>query len=424
LSDNIDPELMAEALYTVVMHHDALRLNYNPQKHVLYYNNTAVKARLKVKTVFANKKDTQGYNGLPAAEWAAESFDLTADLLITAVIFKGNSTPDHLCLAAHHLVTDGVSWRILLNDLEACYENLRKGRHVALPPKTASLAYWQDSYNNWASAANIRAAFAEWQAIDNFHFALPGELAQADWRYKNAVNLSCSIPEEVTSLLKTEGRRIFRLDMETTIMLCFVLALKEWCGLDTFKLEVEHHGRDIEGIDVSATVGWFTSIFPVILQLGNGNLTSEIKSIKEQLKNLPDGGMGFGAYKKMVDGYTDDGGRMAEIRFNYLGEFDFGGKHKLFEYVKRDTKPDTDPDNLMTAKLELNALIVKGELLIDIAYNSTAYSTVSIELLLSLITGNVQKLADYFLGETEVHFTPSDFAAAKLSADEIDSLFA
>ncbi|MFC5741590.1 non-ribosomal peptide synthetase, partial [Dyella tabacisoli] len=271
----------------------------------------------------------------------ADSSDPSSTAVSTAA---ANPSESRLLLTIHHLAVDGVSWRILLPDLQAAWQAIVAAQPVELEPVATSFRHW--ALQLPAAAAARRTELGFWQEM------LSGEDPALSQRPLDPVRdtiqtqsgLSLRLPTAITQCLLTLAPERIHGRINDVLLTAFALALIDWRqrhGLGEHALarfDLEGHGREaiVEGADLSRTVGWFTSLFPLQLDLsdidladalqGGTALARALKSVKEQLRRLPDNGVGFGLLR-----YLDEDGRNAlgpqpkpQIGFNYLGRFAIG----------------------------------------------------------------------------------------------------
>ncbi|MBW4511509.1 MAG: hypothetical protein KME64_34125 [Scytonematopsis contorta HA4267-MV1] len=223
-------------------------------------------------------------NAISQMELEADRVQATANLeqgaLVRFVLFNLKQG-DRLLIVAHHLIIDTVSWRLLLEDLSTGYEQACADILIKFPAKT-------DSYQQWAKALQKYSTEQALQARDYWQ-----QLAQAkvnnllidiNTNESNLVadshTLEFSLSQEQTNSLLTDVHRVYHTEINDILLASVAIALYAWSGNENFLIDLEGHGRvdDIDGIDVSRTVGWFTSIYPVLLTIAPGaDLPYQIK---------------------------------------------------------------------------------------------------------------------------------------------------
>jgi non-ribosomal peptide synthase protein (TIGR01720 family) len=241
------------------------------------------------------------------------------------------TSTSRLVAIVHHLAIDGVSWRILLEDLNLAWTQHRTGQHVALPAPGTSFQRWADLLTEHAHDPDVEALAPTWRQIAATPAALPPVRPETD-TLTTAGNLSAYLDMETTRILLGEVPAAFHAGVHDILLIAFALATTEFLGTgaNPISIDVEGHGRDEElaaHVDLSRTVGWFTTKYPVALDVGgltwsqvvagDAELGAVIKTAKEQLRALPDG-LTYGVLRYLnndIDLEEPD----PPIGFNYLG---------------------------------------------------------------------------------------------------------
>ncbi|ORX03099.1 non-ribosomal peptide synthetase [Mycobacterium triplex] len=265
-----------------------------------------------------------------------------AGVMLSALWITSTS---QLALVVHHLAVDGVSWRILLEDLNIAWAQHRSGRPAALPAGGTSFARWSSLLGQHARHPDVTTHAEVWRNIATTPAALPAAQPDVD-TYANAGKLSLTLDAETTRTLLGEVPAAFHAGVQDILVIAFGLALAELLGTGgaPIGIDVEGHGRhELPGaqVDLSRTVGWFTAKYPVAISVGEldwaqvtgGELAlgAVIKDAKEQLRALPDG-VTYGLLRYLND-EVDLSGPDPAIAFNYLGRL--GGLAELTEDLWR-----------------------------------------------------------------------------------------
>ncbi|MEU6056492.1 condensation domain-containing protein, partial [Streptomyces xanthochromogenes] len=351
---DLGAERLTLAVQALVDHHDALRLTRTPggtdgrSWSLAVAPAGSVTAAELVHTVDLAGAGLDEALVRDHAEAAASRLSAERGTLLQAVWFDaGPVRPGRLLLLVNHLVVDGVSWRILLPDLIAAWEAVALGRPPRLDPVGTSLRRWSALL---AAEARHPARAAEstlW--ADLLAAADPpltaGRLDPVRDTVGRASALTLSLPPDVTTPLLTTVPTAFHAGVNDVLLTALGLAVAQWRrgharGRHTALLvDVEGHGREeiVEGVDLSRTVGWFTSLHPVRVDPGplvweevvegGPALGQALKRVKEQLRALPDRGMGFGLLRHLNTGTGPElaGLAVPQVGFNYLGRFPSAG---------------------------------------------------------------------------------------------------
>ncbi|WP_345639074.1 condensation domain-containing protein, partial [Streptomyces thinghirensis] len=345
---------LVAAVQALVDHHDALRLTRTPGGQ----GNGAWSLEVgPVGSVSAadlvHRVETAGAAvdaTLVRAQAEAASARLSAErgLLVQMVWFDaGPAVRGRLLVVVNHLVVDGVSWRILLPDLITACEAVGGGRPPRLDPVGTSLRRWANLLTVEARQPARTAEAALWSEL--LAAADPplttGRLDARRDTVGRARELTLSLPPEVTTPLLTTVPTAFHAKVDDVLLTALALAVSQWRrthgrGRHTALLvDVEGHGREeiVEGTDLSRTVGWFTSLYPVRVDPGplaweevvDGGppLGQALKRVKEQVRALPDRGIGYGLLRHLN---PETGPKLAglaapQLGFNYLGRFPAAG---------------------------------------------------------------------------------------------------
>lgn len=411
----VNVSLLETAFKKLIEHHDGLRINYNPDRHTLFYNNRHLQQPFLI-AIYNTHNSTKICQNLK------NSFDITSDLLLKAAIIN-NGGEHSLFITAHHLVVDGISWRILLEDLYTIYCALQNGETIKLPGKTGALTNWENKLIEHLGEEAITEEIHFWKEADKSNWHIPLDFATEKWQIEHSRTITGRLSKEKTGFLLNEANQVYRTDVQILLTTALARTLKEWTRQPEFVIELESHGRHAEVMDTSRTLGWFTAMYPVKFVLKENATGSQIKSIKEQIKNVPDNGIGYGIYKYGTKNANNHGRTLTEIRFNYLGQFDKEFNNELFTYNPAFTGTDIDPKNNMTARLELNVMIMNGALNMDLHYNCLAHHESTITWFRDTFLNHVEHILEHVRNERNAHFTPSDFDAVNLDQQELDALF-
>jgi amino acid adenylation domain-containing protein/non-ribosomal peptide synthase protein (TIGR01720 family) len=365
--------------------------------------------------------------------------DLTAGPLLRATLFDlGPSAAPQLLLILHHLIVDGVSWRILLEDLEA----------LGGQPDPATAAPLSEAlpFQSWAErlAEHARgpAALAEagyWLRLA----ARPGGFAPLPVDHPGAAADTLATASSVlVSLSRDETRELlqdvpgaFRTRIDDALLAGLARALTDWTGRPLHLVELEGHGREeiTADLDPSRTVGWCTALYPVALDLaGADGAAAALKAIKEQLRAVPGRGLAYGVVRYLGDGEAARQLRAfprAEVLFNYLGQLDAPGGTGLDGAAaprrfrpRGGAGPVRSGRQPLSYRLEIEAAIHDGRLHLSVLYGARRYERATIEALAAAFAGSLRDLIALCRSPGAGGFTPSDFPLAGLDQHRLDAL--
>ncbi|MEV0117626.1 amino acid adenylation domain-containing protein, partial [Streptomyces sp. NPDC050844] len=326
----MDAATLTAAVQALVGHHDLLRARLVPGAEARLEVPEAVPERAWVRRVDAAVADVDAETRV-----AVGRLDPPAGVMVQAVWFDaGVDAPGQLLLVVHHLVVDGVSWRVLLPDLAEAYAALAAGREPVLAPVATSFRHWAQELQVQAGSAERLAELAAWTGMqagsDPLLTTLP--LDPATDLGTTVRRVSVRVPASVTSALLTGVPAAFGAKVDEVLLTGLAAAIGERGdqGRISFLVDVESHGRQqfgSDGLDLSRTVGWFTGIHPVRLDAGGSVAVGEVvKRVKEQVRGVPGDGLGYGMLRYLNADTAAELAALptAQVGFNYLGRFSSG----------------------------------------------------------------------------------------------------
>jgi amino acid adenylation domain-containing protein/non-ribosomal peptide synthase protein (TIGR01720 family) len=364
------------------------------------------------------------------ADQIQASLSLADGQIIRFVLIElGHNQPNRLLIVIHHLVVDGVSWRIILEDLQTIYQQLAQHQPVQLPRKTTSFQQWAVKLQEYAQSTSLVNEQSYWLKADYATPRLP-----VDFTGCNDIQSSQDItvyltPAETQALLK-QVPQVYNTQVNDLLLTALAQVLSKWLGSDTVSLDLEGHGREelFVDVDISRTVGWFTTVFPVVLELsGASNIGDAIKTVKEQLRQIPQKGIGYGLLRYLHQDEQLTVGLQTlpqpEILFNYLGQFD----QTLNSNSQIRMAPESSGSNQSSQAqrshlIEIDGAVNDGQLQISWTYSQNIHQAATIEHLaneyINTLRGSIQHC---LLPDVGGH-TPSDFPLANISQLQLDSL--
>ncbi|MGY2212516.1 non-ribosomal peptide synthetase [Pseudomonas pergaminensis] len=420
----LDPHRLEQALLAVLEHHDALRLSFSRRDAHWHAEHLAVpqggvlmQAQVRdIAHCTALFTDTQ------------RSLDLEHGPLLRALLVDGPEGQQRLLIAIHHLVVDGVSWRVLLEDLQTVYRQLSDGQSVSLPAKTSALRDWAARLQAYAGSESLREELSVWQAqLAGPDVNLPVPRAQGSLRNRDADTVSVRLDAEHTRQLLQQAPSAYRTQVNDLLLTALARVLCRWSGHASALIQLEGHGREtlFDDIDLTRSVGWLTSAYPLRLtpQASQGD---SIKAIKEQLRGVPHKGLGYGVLRYLADDLCKQ--RMgalpsAQITFNYLGQFDQSfGADALFHPLDESAGLAHDPDAPLPNELSVDSQVYGGELVLRWTFSRERFDQHSVRELAEAYLAELQSLTQHCLQDDAGGLTPSDFPLAHLSQSQLDSL--
>jgi non-ribosomal peptide synthase protein (TIGR01720 family) len=318
--------------------------------------------------------------------------------LFRVLYFAGADDWRRILLLGHHLVLDGVSWNVILEDLATLVTQAARDEPLRLIEGTASARAWALGLAERAAAPDLLASAAYWLSMPDDVSALPASAPaadHADGSVRNGVNrdaalLTLTLTAEVSRRLLHEAPRRLQSPVQALLLGALLLAWREWSGADSLRLDLEGHGRDVlDGYDVSRTVGWFTTVFPLRLAMpdGAGHLepaTTAVRQAQEALDALPLRGAAHGLLRYLSPDVVTREALASQARpallFNHLGVRDPAlAPASRLRVTDEPTGLMRSPDAPRAYLLELNSRFQDGSLVLTIEYSREVHDADSLE---------------------------------------------
>ncbi len=408
------PARLEAALVQLIDHHDALRLRFTQLAEGWHQaHGAADEAR-----VLWQSSVTTDAELAALCDEAQRSLDLEQGPLLRAALVTLADGSQRLLLVVHHLVVDGVSWRILLEDLQQAY------RQAQLPAKTSSYQQWAQQLQAHAKTLEDQLPFWQAQAADA---DLPCDHPEGGLHNRLGLKVATRLDAEHTRQLLQDAPAAYRTQVNDLLLTALARVISRWSGQAAALIQLEGHGREdlFDGIDLSRTVGWFTSLFPVRLQAG-GELSSAIKSVKEQLRAIPHKGLGYGLLRYLGAPASREalaGLAAPRITFNYLGQFDRQfDESALFVPAAEGSGQAQDADAPLANWLTVEGQVYGGELSLQWGFSREMFNAATIQRLADEYTTELKALIAHCCQLPAGQVTPSDFPLARLSQPQLDAL--
>ncbi|WJM11231.1 amino acid adenylation domain-containing protein [Paenibacillus sp. PK1-4R] len=410
----------------IVAHHDALRMRYREEvQGIVQWNHGLTEASFGLDVIDLRSETTLDTRIPAEADRLQRELHLEQGPLMRLGLMKTREG-DHLLIVIHHLVVDGVSWRILFEDIQTGYEQIERGEEIRLPEKTDAFQTWSAALARYADSEAQLDEIDYWRQMEQTSFAaLPvDELGTGEAAGEVTLRLS---RDETSQLLNQVGRA-YNTEINDILLAGMGLALQEWTGEERFMVDLEGHGREEigAGVDVSRTVGWFTTMVPTLLDLGACEALSDcIKTVKEGLRSVPNKGLGYGVLKYLTA--VENKGELKfnlrpEICFNYLGQFDGDVITDAFESSAYGTGSSIDPTHPKAYKLSMNGMVIGGELVFTCEYAADTYRRELVEDWMARYTAQLRQLIAHCTQQTHSEKTTSDFRLVDVEPKEASDL--
>ncbi|NVZ39569.1 amino acid adenylation domain-containing protein, partial [Pseudomonas sp. 21615526] len=423
----LDVALLEQALKHLVTHHDALRMAFTAQAQ-------GWSARYQAPGEYSGALVREARNiDLEALEqWgdqAQGSLNLERGPLLRAVLANLNDGSQRLLVVIHHLVVDGISWRILFEDLQKAYQQLASGQRCVLPAKTSSFRAWVERLGQAATADTLRAQLDYWEGLlSGSSTALPVDHPHGSLSNRHAMTVHTQLDAQATRQLLQEAPAAYRTQVNDLLLSALARVIGRWTGQDSALIQLEGHGREdlFDDVDLTRTVGWFTSLFAVRLPV-ESDIAHSIKAVKEQLRAIPDKGIGYGVLRYLGD--EPSRSRLQalpapRITFNYLGQFDgsFDDEQALFAPSGEARGLEQSPEAALGNWLTLNGQVYGGELSLGWTFSGQMFDTSTVQRLADEYRLELLSVIAHCTAPGNSGLTPSDVPLAGLGQRQLDAL--
>ncbi|TCO54192.1 non-ribosomal peptide synthase/polyketide synthase [Actinocrispum wychmicini] len=395
LADDLDEDAFIKAVDGVTAHHEALRtrFEYTGGTWLQHVDDEST-------TVDFRIHDSHTVDNIP--------LDIVTGPLVRFLLFRrGGGHRPRLVVVAHHLVIDGVSWRILLGDLEQAYDQARAGSPVRLAQVGTPFAQWAHQLRDHVRGGGLDDAIGYWTALPEAA-SLPVDRTSGPVRV-----VSVKLSRDDTDALLRQVPAAYRTQVNDVLLSALGRTLADWTGQSTVTVAMEGHGRQdvLDNVDLSRTIGWFTTQFPVALTMPAEDWGVALKSVKEQLRAVPHQGLSYEALRYLGDAALPE---LPEISFNYHGRFDVAGGDGLY----RAQHTDAGSDGPRPHVIEVIGGVTNGEL--ELAWSCTDETT--IRRLATDMIHHLRKIIEHCTQPGVGGRTPSDFPLAQLNQAQVDRL--
>jgi len=434
LATRLDPGILARAFDLLLAHHDALRLRFSPggARQVNAGPGEATPfTRIDLSALLAEARSPAVAAG---ADQVHEALDLERGPIARMAVFDlGADAPRRVQIVIHHLAVDGVSWRILLEDLTTACRALTTGEEPVLPAKTLSFKEWAHRLAQHVLSGAVESEADDWLSPARSRVApLPVDHAGGENMFGSVRGVTVQLSPEETQALLQEVPRAYRTQINDALLTALARSLAEWTGRREALVDVEAHGREelFGEADLSRTVGWFTSEPPMLLEVSaSGDPGEDLRTVKEQLRAVPGRGVGHGLLRYLRGGAIAErlaAQPRAELIFNYLGQLDQATPEDgLFG-------PAPEPPGAVQSRRERRAHLVEvtagitgGRLGATFLYSARIHRHATLEALAGRFVHHLRELIAHCRAAVErqvARYTPADFPLARLGQADLDRL--
>jgi non-ribosomal peptide synthase protein (TIGR01720 family) len=435
LGAELEPGWVQRVVRQLLVQHDALRLRFTLEGSGWRQVQASLEEAVPFGVVdLSGLAEAQQRPVLEAV--AAEqqgSLNLSSGPLVRVVLFQlGPQRPGRLLIVIHHLVVDGVSWRVLLEDFQRAYGQFSRGEAIRLPPKTTAFKAWAERLWGYGQGQAVHAELDYWRGVAREVAPLPRDYASDPEANMVASvgHVAAALSAEQTWALLQEVPAVYHTQINDVLLTALVQSFRRWTGAGSLLLDLEGHGREelFAEVDLARTVGWFTTLFPVCLELGAEEPGEALKAVKEQLLRIPNKGIGYGVLRYL---HPDPEVRAVlqalpppEISFNYLGQLDQTlSESSLFRPARESSGLPHSPLGRRPHLLEVNGWVAEGQLHLEWGYSQRVHRRATVERLAQGFLEALETLIGHCQSPEAGGYTLSDFPLAQLDQDELDKAF-
>ncbi|WP_367387265.1 amino acid adenylation domain-containing protein [Bacillus vallismortis] len=424
--DGFHTEWVKEVLEEIMKHHDALRMIFpNENGKVRPFNRGVKKKQFGFYVYDVSSEEVPNQTVLELATKLQLQMDIQTGPLVNAAVFKAKDG-DHLLLIIHHLVIDGLSWRILFEDLALGYSQLKKGETVSFYSKTTSYKTYASKLQAYAEGKKLAREKQYWMDVlkEKVPFLETKEEVESYW-YEDSDTFRGVLDKEATRKLLRETNRAYHTDINDLLVTALLMAARQETGENRIRLSLEGHGREqiVDEVDISRTVGWFTTKYPVLIDLGEEtSLSMTIKMVKETIRKIPNKGIGYGILKHLNEDSELKAAPQPPLLFNYLGQMDEDLQNAAFSSSSLPTGESIGNRHARENAMEMNAIVLDGQLVIDTTYNTKVYSKQTVKHFTEAYKEALYEVIDHCVSKEEAERTPSDYGDKALDIYELEDI--
>jgi len=432
VKEEIDELYFLQAVNDLLIHHDVLRMKFQKKEGKNWRGFIEEKASsqfvefidLAGNTIVEFQNQIEDHS-----TYIQSSLDLELGPLVRFVFYRGrNEFGGRLLIVIHHLLIDNVSWQILIEDLWAGYVQARQGNDIIFPPKTSSFQKWANQLVEFGNGNELTEEIHYWEKIlKGPHTPLVAEYIPELNTEESVENIHLTLNEEDTKVLLVVAPKVLGTEINDILLTGLGYSLFLWTGIHSWLVALEGHGREeiFTNINITRTIGWFTSVFPIRLEVPNtANLLDSLKIIKEGLHSIPLKGIGFGILRYLNPRFSTylSSFPFPEISFNYLGQVDRQIENRPITIANEKIGFSRSKRAPREFILDVTCGIIGGKLDIEISYSNNFHENESISSLIGYYTQSLNEITEMCLSPQKNTYTPSDFNLIELDQVKLEKI--
>ncbi|MCY8823358.1 non-ribosomal peptide synthetase [Bacillus atrophaeus] len=442
--EGFQDEILESAFRKIITHHDALRMSFtvDAENQVVQTNRDAGGKLFDLQVHdFRNTASRDIQHCIEEISRGIQtSIHLQEGPLIKLGLFKAEEG-DHLLIAIHHLVIDGLSWRILFEDFARAYDQAKKGEMIVLPRKSMSYQKWAAELKKYANNGKLAKEVEYWRKVENCQTRqLKRDRSPIrNYRRQTAETITEMLSVEETEKLLFTANTAYNTEINDLLLTALVYSISEFFEENTVPISLEGHGREeiVPDANITRTIGWFTTQYPVVFQcIHEDDLARRIVNIKDHLRRVPNKGIGYGLLRYLQEEQTFANLEFKlepEIIFNYLGQFDTDIDTSLFELSSVSPGHLIGMKNKMDHSLEFVGMVSGNRLILSLTYNSEEFDKKTIVNLIQHYMKQLREIIKHCLTVdvpvrtisdiTKEHITRNELSAYENEIDDIEVIY-
>ncbi len=416
----LDSEALRNALDAIVAHHDMLRLRAEDSR--VYIN------KVEGKLYDFTEEDVETNADIEAKSNALQStINLSEGPVLKVALFH-KPQQDVVVMICHHLAVDGVSWRIIAEDLNMGYEMAREGKEIVLPKKTHSYKYYSEAIGRYRDSYALSQEKAYWEDVQRKMAALPD--SQTTNHKPQFAKLHTVYTDNAVRHLLTDAHRAYGTNENDLLVAALVRSYRRLTGQNGASVLMEGHGREPihEPLVTDRTVGWFTSLYPVVVESLNGDIRHDVRTVKETLRNIPNKGLGYGILQYIDSAEGDANLRtdlIEQLGLNYLGELTEGsGEAILNVNTQIPTGTMVNPEGVTGPAFMIDCSVEGDSMNIEATYDSTVWTEAKAQEMVNAFCEEIGAITAYTTAVAESETTASDLGATGWTDEQYENIVA
>ena len=428
----LDVNSLRIALRSVVAQHDMLRARYWSNLGEWIQDLAAPDAVSDgIEVVRVGAENPSGRHGPSTTTRGLSPYTLTHTPRLRCTWYDAGDEPGKLVFTCHHLAIDALSWAVVVEDFARVYCQHVARRPLVMRPKSTS-------YHEWSTALTQSFVYDELEDEREFWLAqlrakdwhLPVDYPAGDTSHGSTDIVRDSIGREATSALVSGLPRNHQAVIQDALLAALVRTISEWSGHLSTTIDVETHGRHefSSGIDLSRTVGWFTTYFPISVELtAGGDEADDLEVVRRKMQQVPNAGVGYGLLfgRTDVNGASIGGRARGGISLNYLGRptttIASSSPFLRTDIEDQLSSLSADPRRQRAHLLEIDAVVANQQLVLQWTYSSSVHYKTTIERLVRRMVQHLEEFAARYLSSRATPVA-SDYPSARLSQSQLDAI--